>query len=349
MTKIILTGGGTGGHIYPNIALIPTLKKEGFDIVYVGGEGDTLEKRICNEMGIEYHSLPAVKLARGISAKSICNNLTIPFVLMKSFASGKKLMKSLRPDVIFAKGGFVSLPLILTHGKTPLICHESDPTLGLANKIGKVMGGKILTSNPMTKGEFVGVPVREDILGVERDRARKKLNISKKDTVLLVVGGSSGASAINKAVSEKINQLTKKYVVLHIYGKNGDGIPQKTDRYIPLPYADNMGELYAVSDVVLSRAGATALAELSALEKKVLFVPLPKGVSRGDQLDNAILAKKYGGRVLYESEIKRLVHEIDKTLSIPPMKPMFSDTNGKIVKIICDSIVAGELCKNKKH
>ena len=348
MAKIILTGGGTGGHIYPNLALIPALKKEGFQIVYVGGEGDTLEKRLCDELGIEYHSLPAVKFVRGMSFKALSNNVKIPFVLIKSFSQGKKLLKALKPDVVFAKGGFVSLPLVLAHGKTPLFCHESDLTLGLANKIGKAVGGKILTSNPQTKGEFVGVPVRDDILGVDKEHARRKLNISKNNTVLLVVGGSSGARTINNAISEKIKLLTKKYVVLHIYGKSGDFVPSKTDRYIPMPYADNMGELYAVSDVVLSRAGATAVAELSALEKKALFIPLPKGTSRGDQLDNAILAKKYGGRVLYESEMKRLVHEIDKTLSLPPMRKMFSDTNGKIVKIICDSIATGDLCKNKK-
>lgn len=349
MAKIILTGGGTGGHIYPNLALIPSLKKEGFDVVYVGGGDGSLEKRIADNMGIEYYSIPAVKFVRGLSPKAVANNLKIPFILMKAFAQGKKLMKSLKPDIIFAKGGYVSLPLILAHGKTPLVCHESDLTLGLANKIGKVMGGKILTSNPKTQGEFVGVPIRDDILGVDKDMARRKLNLSKTDTVLLVVGGSSGARALNKAVWDKINLLTKKYVVLHIVGKNATDIPQKTDRYIPIPYGDNMGELYAVSDVVLSRAGATAVAELSALEKKALFVPLPKGTSRGDQLDNAILAKKYGGRVLYESEIKRLVHEIDKTLSLPPMRKLSADTNGKIVKIICDSIVAGDLCKNKKH
>ena len=348
MLKIILTGGGTGGHIYPNLALIPALKKEGFNIVYVGAS-NSLEQRLANEEGIEFHSLPVVKFARGLSLKAVSNNVKIPFVLLKSFAIGKKLLKSIKPDVIFAKGGYASLPLILAHGKTPLICHESDLTLGLANKIGKAMGGKILTSNPETKGEFVGVPIRESILGVDKDLARKKLNIAKTDIVLLVVGGSSGAKTINDAIREKLNLLTRKYVVVHLYGKNGDCNPQKTDRYIPIPYADNIGELYATADIVLSRAGATAVAELSALEKRALFVPLPKGASRGDQLDNAVLAKKYGGRVLYESEMKRLVSEIDKTLSLPPMRKMSSDTNGKIVKIICDSIAAGDLCKNKKH
>ncbi len=349
MKKILLTGGGTGGHIYPNLALLPTLKRGGFAVEYVGGNGDTLEKRLATDCGLEYHGLTTIKFVRGLSFKSVVNNLKIPFVLLKSLTEGKKLLKEVKPDLIFAKGGYVSLPLILAHGKIPLICHESDLTLGVANKVGKFMGGKILTSNPQTDGNFVGVPVREDLLGVDPIFARKKLNIAQNEKVLLVVGGSSGASAINKAIADNLQELTKKYVVIHIYGKNSNFNPQKTDRYIPIPYADNMGELYAVSDVVVSRAGATALHELSALEKRTLFIPLPKGVSRGDQMDNAVLAKKYGGRVLYESEIKRLTMEIDKTLSSQPMRKMSADTNGKIVEIIRDSISRGDLCKNKKH
>lgn len=349
MKKILLTGGGTGGHIYPNLALLPTLKREGFDVEYVGGKGDTLERRLATNCGLEYHGLTTIKFVRGLSFKSVVNNLKIPFVLLKSLTDGKKLLKEVKPDLIFAKGGYVSLPLILAHGKIPLICHESDLTLGVANKVGKFMGGKILTSNPQTDGDFVGVPVREDLLEVDPIFARKKLNIAQNEKVLLVVGGSSGASAINKAIADNLQELTKKYVVIHIYGKNSNFNPQKTDRYIPIPYADNMGELYAVSDVVVSRAGATALHELSALEKRALFIPLPKGVSRGDQMDNAVLAKKYGGRVLYESEIKRLTMEIDKTLSSQPMRKMSADTNGKIVEIIRDSISRGDLCKNKKH
>ena len=349
MKKILLTGGGTGGHIYPNLALLPTLKREGFDVEYVGGIGDTLEKRLATNCGLEYHGLPTIKFVRGLSFKSICNNIKIPFVLLKSLTDGKKLLKEVKPDLIFAKGGYVSLPLILAHGKIPLVCHESDLTLGVANKVGKFMGGKILTSNPQTDGVFVGVPVREDILSVDTSYARKKYNLAPSDKVLLVVGGSSGASTINNAIADKLKELTKKYVVIHVYGKNSNFTPTKTDRYIPIPYADNMGELYAVSDVVVSRAGATALHELSALEKRALFVPLPKGVSRGDQMDNAILARKFGGRVLYESELKRLVGEIDKTLSSPPMKKMSTDTNGKIVEIISDSISRGDLCKNKKR
>ena len=349
MKKILLTGGGTGGHIYPNLALLPTLKREGFDVEYVGGIGDTLEKRLATNCGLEYHGLPTIKFVRGLSFKSICNNIKIPFVLLKSLTDGKKLLKEVKPDLIFAKGGYVSLPLILAHGKIPLVCHESDLTLGVANKVGKFMGGKILTSNPQTDGVFVGVPVREDILSVDTSYARKKYNLVPSDKVLLVVGGSSGASTINNAIADKLKELTKKYVVIHVYGKNSNFTPTKTDRYIPIPYADNMGELYAVSDVVVSRAGATALHELSALEKRALFVPLPKGVSRGDQMDNAILARKFGGRVLYESELKRLVGEIDKTLSSPPMKKMSTDTNGKIVEIISDSISRGDLCKNKKR
>ncbi|MBR2918645.1 MAG: glycosyltransferase, partial [Clostridia bacterium] len=131
MKKIILTGGGTGGHVYPNIALIPDLQEAGFQVVYVGGKGNALEKRLCAELGIEYHGLPTVKLVRGLSLKGIVNNLKIPFVLMHSVTEGRKLLKALQPDLIFAKGGYVSLPMVLSHGKIPLICHESDLTLGL--------------------------------------------------------------------------------------------------------------------------------------------------------------------------------------------------------------------------
>ncbi len=345
---VILTGGGTGGHIYPNLALVPDLKDAGFDVVYVGGKGETLESRLAKSADIEYYGLPTVKLVRGLSIKAVGNNLKIPFVLTRSVVEGRKLLKTLHPDLIFAKGGFASLPLVLAHGKIPLLCHESDLTLGLANKIGKIVGGKILTANPKTEGVYVGMPLREDLFETDQASARKKLNIPLDDKVLLVVGGSSGANVLNKAVKDNLDKLTKKYTVIHVYGKKSEDKFLKTQRYIPLPYADNMGELYAVSNVVVSRGGATAVHELAALKKRALFVPLPKGVSRGDQLDNVLFAKEYGGRVLYESELKAFCREIDKTLSSPPMIPMSLDTNGKIVEIIRDSISRGELCKNKK-
>ncbi len=346
--KIVLTGGGTGGHIYPNLALVPDLKDADFDVVYVGGKGETLESRLAKSADIEYYGLPTVKLVRGLSLKSVVGNLKIPFVLTKSFVESKKLLKTLRPDLIFAKGGFASLPLVLAHGKIPLVCHESDLTLGLANKIGKIVGAEILTAHPKTKGFYAGMPLRRDIFDADPISARKKLNIPPGDKVLLIVGGSSGAMTLNKAVQDNLDKLTKKYTVIHVYGKKSGYEPKKTFRYIPIPYADNMGELYSVADVVVSRAGATAVHELSALMKRVLFVPLPKGISRGDQLDNAVLAKEYGGRVLYESELKAFCREIDKTLSLPPMKAISLDSNGKILSIIRDSISRGELCKNKK-
>jgi UDP-N-acetylglucosamine--N-acetylmuramyl-(pentapeptide) pyrophosphoryl-undecaprenol N-acetylglucosamine transferase len=349
MEKIILTGGGTGGHVYPNLALIPTLQKEGFEVVYVGGEGDTIEKRLTSPLGIEYHSLPTVKLVRGLSLRAVKNNLSIPFVLARSVAKGRRLLKDLSPNLIFAKGGYVSLPLILAHGRTPLICHESDLSLGIANKIGKLVGARVLTANPLTKGECVGIPLRQDLFAVDKTSARKALNIPQKDLVLLVVGGSSGSYALNNAVINHLNTLTKSYTVVHVYGDKGFVPPKKTDKYIPLPYANDMATLYAVSDVVLSRAGATAVAELSALGKKALFVPLPKGVSRGDQLDNALFARSVGGRVMYETDLHLLPQEIDKTLHSPSMKSTYGDTNGKIVEIIRDSISRGEKCKNKKQ
>ena len=349
MDKIILTGGGTGGHVYPNLALIPSLQQEGFEVVYVGGEGDTIERRLTSPLGIEYHSLPMVKLVRGLSLKAVKNNLSIPIVLTRSIINAKKLLKQIEPSLIFAKGGYVSLPLVLAHGKTPLLCHESDLSFGLANKIGKLMGGRMLTSNPATKGECVGIPLRQELFAKNKVTARRGLNIPQNDRVLLVMGGSSGATALNNAVVKHLSTLTKSFTVVHLYGNKNFTPPKRTDKYIPLPYADDMASLYAVSDVVLSRAGATAVAELSALGKKALFVPLPKGVSRGDQLDNALLAKSMGGRVLYEDNLDNLPEEIDKTLHSPPMKSTYGDTNGKIVAVIRDSISRGEKCKNKKQ
>ena len=349
MKKIVLTGGGTGGHIYPNLALIPALKKNGFDVIYVGGEGDTLERRLTSPLDVEYHGLPTVKLVRGLSAKAVKNNLSIPFVLTRSVILGARLLKDLNPDLIFAKGGYAALPLILAHGKIPLVCHESDLSLGITNKIGKIVGAKILTANPVTKGECVGIPLREELFTFDKSSARKTLNIPSTDSVLLVVGGSSGATALNNAVVKHLDTLTQSYTVVHVYGNKNFTPPKRTDKYIPIEYAKDMGLLYAVSDVVLSRAGATAVAELSALGKKALLVPLPKGVSRGDQLDNAILAKSMGARVLYEDDLDALPQEIDKTLHSPPMENTFGDTNGKIVEIIRDSMSRGEKCKNKKQ
>lgn len=345
MKTILLTGGGTGGHIYPNLALIHDLKKE-YRVVYVGGDG--LESNLVQRENVDYYSVPNVKFDRSISPKGIANNLTIPFTLSKCVAKSRKLLLDLKPDLVFSKGGYVALPVVISARRLgiPVICHESDLTLGLCNKIGKLLGAKILTANPKSKdGEYVGMPLRRELF--EGKNLRKSLSVPNSTPVLLVVGGSSGAKALNDFVYSHIDNLTKKYFVIHVTGK---GYPSPEHKnYYPVEYSDNIPDLYATADVVVSRAGATALYELSALEKRAVFVPLPKTASRGDQLLNADLALEYGGIVVPQEDISVLPEAIASALRAEPMKSLVCDTNGKILRIIRDSIRRGELCSNKKR
>lgn len=347
MKKILLTGGGTGGHVYPNLALVPYLKKE-YDVVYVGGEGDTLEKRLSETAGINYYSVPNVKLVRSLSPKAIVNNLTIPTVLARSIAKSKKLLLDLEPSLVFSKGGYVALPVVISARKLgiPVICHESDLTLGLSNKIGKLLGAKILTANPKSEeGKYVGMPLRDELF--DGKDLRKSLRIKDDVPVLLVTGGSSGAKALNDFVFSHLDKLTKEYFVLHLTGKGYS--PPTHKNYLPIGYSDDMPSLYRTADVVVSRAGATALFELSALSKKTVFVPLPKSASRGDQLLNADLALEYGGFVVLQEDIEILPDAIATAFVSPPMQSLATDTNGKILREIRDSIRRGELCSNKKR
>lgn len=347
MKKILLTGGGTGGHVYPNLALLPYLEKE-YDVVYVGGEGNTLEKRLSEKAGISYYAVPGVKLVRSLSPKAVLNNLTIPTALARCIAKSKRLLLDLEPSLVFSKGGYVALPVVISARMLgiPVICHESDLTLGLSNKIGKLLGAKILTANPKSKeGAHVGMPLRDELF--EGKNLRKSLHVKDGTPVLLVTGGSSGAKALNDFVFSHLDELTKKYFVLHLTGKGYS--PPAHENYHPIAYSDDMPSLYRTADVIVSRAGATALFELSALSKKAVFVPLPKTASRGDQLLNADLALEYGGFVVLQEDIEILPSAISSALVSPPMQSLQTDTNGKILRAIRDSIRRGELCSNKKR
>lgn len=349
---VVLTGGGTGGHIYPNLALIPELARRGFDVAYVGGDGDALEKRLATAEGLSYYGIPAVKLVRSLSPSALKNNLSIPFALKKAVDKAEDILKHISPVAVFSKGGFVSLPVMLAAKRLsiPAIAHESDLTLGLANKLAKRAGAKILKANPKAKfkGEFVGMPLRSSIFGIDPAAAKRRLGISSSKPVLLVLGGSSGAKFINDAVVSKLDELTSKYFVLHVTGKAGGGV-QRADCKT-FDYAEHIGDFYAAADVILSRAGATAVFEISALQKRAVFVPLPKGISRGDQIDNAELARELGAVVLCQDErfSDLLLPSIEKALQNAPMRALASDANGKIADAICDSIRRGEKCKDKK-
>lgn len=365
---IVFTGGGTGGHIYPNLALIPEFEKRGFKAVYVGGDGGTMERKLAREFGVKYHGLPVIKLVRSISPSAISNNLKIPFTLRHAINEAKELLKKINPAAVFSKGGFVSLPVVIAASKLdiPTFAHESDLTAGLANRIAAKYGATMLKANPHAKfkGETVGMPLRDSLFSSKKSEARAKLNISTTKKVLLILGGSSGAKFLNDEVAKNISELIKKYFVLHVCGRGAfassespsasQSILKKNENelssYMRFDYADNIADFYAASDIVVSRAGATAVYEISALKKRAVFVPLPKGVSRGDQIYNARLAEEYGAYTLCQNEqfSDNFLRIIEKAVQNPPMRALSCDANGKIADIVCASIGRGEKCKDKK-
>lgn len=355
MKKILLAGGGTGGHVYPNIALLPALERRGFDVIYGGAEGDSVEARVAALNGLDFFGVPCVKLVRSMSPAALRNNLTIPSVLSRGVDAARKVLREQAPDVVFSKGGFAALPFVLAAAKegVPLLCHESDSTLGICNRIAKAKGATVLAAYPDAKfGEFVGMPVREELFCKDRTAARRALGIAENAKVLLVVGGSSGASVFNDAITKLFLPLTELCTIVHIAGRGKtEGLHPRSERYIPVEYSDDMGSLYAASDLVLSRAGATAVAEIAALKKRAIFVPLPKGISRGDQIPNAELARKYGATVLVQDDkfIHRLYPAVKKSMEGAPMRSISCDANGKIAYFADVTMRRGVKCKDKKR
>ena len=308
MKRIILTGGGTAGHVTPNIALLPGLKNLGYDIHYIGSyEG--IEKNLIEQFGIPYHGISSGKLRRYFSVQ----NFTDPFRVLKGFGEARKLIKSLKPDVIFSKGGFVSVPVVLA-GKqchVPTIIHESDMTPGLANKLSIPSATKVccnfpetLTHLPKEKAVLTGSPIRKELLIGDRAAALKFCGLTDDKPVILIIGGSLGSVVVNNAVRAIMPELLKDFQVIHLCGKGKiDESLQNLKGYVQFEYIqDELKDLFALSDLVISRAGANAICELLALHKPNLLIPLSANASRGDQILNARSFERQGYSVVLEEE-----------------------------------------------
>jgi len=308
MKRIILTGGGTAGHVTPNIALLPGLKNLGYDIHYIGSyEG--IEKNLIEQFGIPYHGISSGKLRRYFSVQ----NFTDPFRVLKGFGEARKLIKSLKPDVIFSKGGFVSVPVVLA-GKqchVPTIIHESDMTPGLANKLSIPSATKVccnfpetLTHLPKEKAVLTGSPIRKELLMGDRAAALKFCGLTDGKPVILIIGGSLGSVVVNNAVRAILPELLKDFQVIHLCGKGKiDESLQNLKGYVQFEYIqDELKDLFALSDLVISRAGANAICELLALHKPNLLIPLSANASRGDQILNARSFERQGYSVVLEEE-----------------------------------------------
>ncbi|MDO5383040.1 MAG: undecaprenyldiphospho-muramoylpentapeptide beta-N-acetylglucosaminyltransferase [Eubacteriales bacterium] len=310
MKKIVLTGGGTAGHVTPNIALLPSLKEAGYEIFYIGSYTG-IEKTLIEDLGIPYYGISSGKLRRYKSLK----NLTDPFRVLRGLSQAKKLMKQIKPDVVFSKGGFVSVPVVLAAAskKIPVIIHESDMTPGLANKIAMRKATKICCNFPETmkylpeeKAVLTGSPIRQELLSGNKLAGLELCNFTIEKPIILVVGGSTGAVRVNEAVRKILPELLKKFQVVHLCGKGKtDESLNNISGYIQFEYiSDEMRDLFAISDIVISRAGANAICELLALKKPNLLIPLSANASRGDQILNANSFKEHGySSVLYEEDI----------------------------------------------
>jgi len=292
MKKIILTGGGTAGHVTPNLALLPLLQAEGYEVHYIGSK-DGLEKELVEATGIPYHGISAGKLRRYMDAK----NITDVFRVIRGFGNALSILRRIRPDIVFSKGGFVTVPVLAAARMLRIrsVSHESDLTPGLANRLSQPFTSKICVSFPETlahlpvrKGVLTGSPIREELLQGDKEKGLKLCQWSPGGKpVILVTGGSQGAAAINGSVRELLPQLLRRYRVVHLCGK-GNLSELTLPGYAEFEYVtEGLADLYALADIVVSRAGANTLFELLAMRKPNLLIPLPLESSRGDQILNA--------------------------------------------------------------
>lgn len=304
--KIVLTGGGTAGHIMPNLALVPMLSKHFSKIYYLGSENSMEEKILKNYPQIEFIAIPTTKLVRKLTLK----NLLIPFKLACGINKTKKILKQIKPDVIFCKGGFVSVPVAIAGKKCkiPVISHESDYSMGLANKIILKFANKVCTSFEDTaqkskKCVCTGSPIRSQIYKGNKNNVLCKFKPNKSKPTILFFGGSLGSKNINAVVEKSLNELLKKYNILHITGKgNANGV--KKDNYYQVEFTNSIEDFFDASDIVVCRGGANSLFELLALKKPMIIIPLSKAQSRGDQIENAEYFKRHNwAEVLLEEKL----------------------------------------------
>lgn len=320
--NILLTGGGTMGHLSPNLALIPILSHIYDEVHYIGSkngiEKEKIEELTKTYSNLFYHAIPTTKLNRSNPFK----NIFIPFVLLSAKNKAKKILQSTKPCVIFSKGGYVSVPVCLNakNLNIPLVIHESDLSMGLANKIASKYATTVCTTFKETathfkNGVWTGSPVSPKLLSANKQNAIKKFNLSPALKTITITGGSLGSVAINKAIENILPNLVKKYNIIHITGKNKQ-VNFSHPHYHQLEFADNIGDIFKASDLVISRAGSNTIFELALLKIPMLLIPLSRKSSRGDQIENAEYFKKLGiAEVCYEEQLSSLETTLEKTMS----------------------------------
>lgn len=352
MKKIILTGGGTAGHVTPNIALLPDLRKKGFEIHYIGSKAG-IEKELIGQCGVPYYGISSGKFRRYLSVK----NMADIFRVVKGLSDAGRLVKKINPDVVFSKGGFVSVPVVIACKlkKVPVIIHESDMTPGLANKLSMPFSDKICATFPETvkhlppkKAVLTGTPIRGMLFSGSKIEGKRFCGFKDDKPVILVMGGSLGAVAINNCIRNVLPELLLTYNIVHLCGRNNVDNSIKHDGYRQFEYVSNeLPHIFALSDVIVSRAGSNSINEFLALKKPSLLIPLPKRVSRGDQILNAASFVKMGfSKALAEEDMTEplLVREINDLFKnrgkyIANMeKSKLNNGVNAVIKLICDIV-----------
>ena len=335
MKRIVLTGGGTAGHVTPNMALIPNLQEAGYDIQYIGSY-DGIEKDLITGIDIPYHSISSGKLRRYFDVK----NFTDPFKVMKGYLQASKLLKQLKPDIVFSKGGFVSVPVVLAakHRHIPCIIHESDMTPGLANKLAIPSATKVCCNFPETlkylpngKAVLTGSPIRQELFQGNKERGLSFCGFTSDKPVILVIGGSLGAVAVNNAVRESLDELLKHFQIIHLCGK-GKVEPslQQKQGYVQFEYIKKeLSDLFACTDLMISRAGANAICEILSLRKPNILIPLSAAASRGDQILNARSFEKQGYSFVMEEESLTKESLIDAVQTVYKNRDSYVDAMNK--------------------
>lgn len=312
--KIIMTGGGSAGHVTPNLALIPGLKRLGYEVEYIGTENGIERKIVCDE-NIKYNIISSGKLRRYFDVK----NFSDPFKVLKGVFEALKIIRKEKPNIVFSKGGFVSVPVVIGAylNRVPVIIHESDITPGLANKISIPFATKVCVTFPESlnhikgnKAVLTGTPIREELFKGSKIKGKLICGFEEEKPVLMIIGGSLGSKIINDTVRDMLHRLLKKYNIIHICGKgNIDNNFLESKGYKQFEYVkEELTHLMAAADIFISRAGANVIFELLALKKPSVLIPLSAKASRGDQILNAESFRKSGfSEVIQEEELNQNV------------------------------------------
>ena len=306
--RIVLTGGGTAGHVTPNIALLPRLKDLDYEVFYMGSY-DGIEKKLIEDFDIPYYGIATGKFRRYFDPK----NFSDPFRVVKGMREARKYLKEIKPDVLFSKGGFVSVPVVRAASSLgiPCIIHESDMTPGLANKLCIPVAKKVCCNFPETlemlpakKAVLTGSPIRQELSQGDKKAAYELCGFDSSKPVIMVVGGSLGSAAINQAVRDILPDLLKDFQVVHLCGKEKvDNLLLTTKGYKQFEYVrSEMKDIFAMADIVISRAGANAISELLSLKKPNILIPLPASSSRGDQILNAKSFESQGFSIVIDED-----------------------------------------------